>query len=670
MSKASKRLRRVAASAKTSRVTELSILALGATLLAPYAIAQDAAASKEQGDQTTTKSDDDLTEILVTGIRKAFATSQEIKKEADTVVDSITASDIGAFPDKSVAEALQRMSGITVTRFAASGDTTHFSAEPSGVVIRGLPQVRSEFNGRDSFNANSSRGLSFADVSPELMAGVDTYKNATADMIEGGIAGTVNLRTHVPFDSEGFVAAFSGEVGYGDLSEEAKPSGSALISNRWDTGIGEIGLMVNAAYSSVTTESQGLQLNRFFQVQNGGNTNWIPGGVDIRDNTYDRTRTGGSMAVQWKNPAENLTATLQYNRSEYKNEWEEYSLNAGIGNSQTAQDLVLTNPFVFPAVGSGGFEFDSNGVFTSGVLNDSVSSWAGPVNAQLDHPNGNGTGATTGSMNWFCYTWSGAASCPATRGIGLGADTRFSTSTNLTEDTSLNLRWDVNDRLGLNFDAQVVDASVVNFDNSMNSKSATDLYLELHGGGKPSFEFRLPTGFGMTAGGFSDPRNYYHEWTMEHTENSSGKERLIVSTPTSSSATATAGSTGCASVFVARSAIRTSTGPRTTGARCNRSGACSPRKRSSKPKAVGPTRTRRTTWARTCSAAVYSPAVCSSTRTSTWSRTTRRPSTSSRATATPGSRWARARIAWVEWASTARSSGRRFRKTSTRHTSC
>ena len=107
------------------------------------------------------------------------------------------------------------MTGVTVTRFAASGDTSHFSAEPSGVVVRGLPQVRSEFNGRDSFNANSSRGLSFGDVSPELMAGVDTYKNMTADMIEGGLAGTVNLRTHVPLDSEGFVAAFSAEMGMG-----------------------------------------------------------------------------------------------------------------------------------------------------------------------------------------------------------------------------------------------------------------------------------------------------------------------------------------------------------------------------------------------------------------------------------------------------------------------
>src|SRR5689334_20655146 len=310
-------------------------------------MAQDAAAPADNTKATTTKSDDEMTEILVTGIRKALQTSQEIKKEADTVIDSITATDIGAFPDKSVAEALQRMSGVTVTRFAASGDTTHFSAEPSGVVIRGLPQVRSEFNGRDSFNANSSRGLSFSDVSPELMAGVDTYKNATADMIEGGIAGTVNLRTRVPFDSEGFTAAFSAELGYGTLAEEAKPAGSMLLSNRWDTSAGEFGVMLNAAYSNVVTESQGVQLLRFFNATDvaayGGGTKWIPGGVDIRQNTYDRTRKGGSFATQWKSPNDALLATLQYNRSEYENNWEEYSLTASVGDSQQPQGLVLNS---------------------------------------------------------------------------------------------------------------------------------------------------------------------------------------------------------------------------------------------------------------------------------------------------------------------------------------
>jgi len=525
VSKASKRLRREAVSAKKLRASDLSILALGATLLAPYAIAADADQDAAAPSTTTTKADDDLTEILVTGIRKALATSQDIKKEADTVVDSITASDIGAFPDKSVAEALQRMSGITVTRFAASGDTTHFSAEPSGVVIRGLPQVRSEFNGRDSFNANSSRGLSFADVSPELMAGVDTYKNATADMIEGGIAGTVNLRTHVPFNSEGFVAAFSGEVGYGDLAEEAKPAGSLLVSNRWETGIGDIGLMANAAYSETVQQSQGVQLLRFFNNENiaqfGGGTKWVPGGIDIRENTYTRTRKGGSLAAQWRSPEESLLATLQYNRSEYQNDWEEYSLSAGLGNAQTAQDLVVTTPTSVPAVGTPAYEFDSNGVFMRGVINQDSNQWVGSDTPALAHPNGYNVGNPS-YLQWYCHAWNGNG-CPATRAPTLGADTRSSTQTNVTEDLSLNLRWDVTERLGLNFDVQRIESTVENFDNSTTARTAADLFLDISHG-KPQFEFRNPTGFANTPGGFADPFNYFHEWTMEHTEDSDGNE--------------------------------------------------------------------------------------------------------------------------------------------------
>ncbi len=102
----------------------------------------------------------------------------------------MTATDIGSFPDKSVAEALQRVAGITVSRLQSNDDSTHFSAEPAGVLIRGLTFVRTEFNGRDSFSADGYRGLNFNDISPELMAGVDVYKNQTAEMIEGGIAGS------------------------------------------------------------------------------------------------------------------------------------------------------------------------------------------------------------------------------------------------------------------------------------------------------------------------------------------------------------------------------------------------------------------------------------------------------------------------------------------------
>jgi len=93
-------------------------------------------------------------EVVVTGVRAALESAQSIKLDADTFVDSITATDIGAFPDKSVAEALQRVPGITVSRLQSSDDSNHFSAEPSSVLIRGLTFVRTQFNGRDSFSAS------------------------------------------------------------------------------------------------------------------------------------------------------------------------------------------------------------------------------------------------------------------------------------------------------------------------------------------------------------------------------------------------------------------------------------------------------------------------------------------------------------------------------------
>ena len=225
--------------------------------------------------QTTSASNpaDTVDEVVVVGVRKSLATSQEIKKNADTVVDSITATDIGAFPDKSVAEALQRVPGITVSRLQSSDDSSHFSAEPASVLIRGLTQVRTEFNGRDSFSADANRGLNFNDISPELMAGVDSYKNQTAEMIEGGIAGVVNLRTRVPFDSKGFVLSLSGKANYGDRSEKATYEYSGIISNIWDTDVGRFGLMANYANSHVLTQTEGVVMQRIGTFCSAGNNN-------------------------------------------------------------------------------------------------------------------------------------------------------------------------------------------------------------------------------------------------------------------------------------------------------------------------------------------------------------------------------------------------------------
>ncbi len=110
-------------------------------------------------------------EVLVSGTRQNLQNAQEVKRNAATFVDAISAEDIGSLPDRSVLEAMQRVPGVSIERFAAANDPDHFGVEGSGAVIRGMSATRSEFNGRDSFTANSGRGLSFQDVPPELMGG-------------------------------------------------------------------------------------------------------------------------------------------------------------------------------------------------------------------------------------------------------------------------------------------------------------------------------------------------------------------------------------------------------------------------------------------------------------------------------------------------------------------
>jgi len=150
-----------------------------------------------------------LQEVVVVGVKQAISTSQQIKKVAPTFVDSVTATDIGAFPDKSASESLQRLPGVNVNRLQSNDDSTHPSGEPTNILIRGLSQVRTELNGRDTFSADSGRGLNFNDISPELLSRADAYKNQTADMIDGGIAGTVDMRTRLPFDQDGHVLVAS-----------------------------------------------------------------------------------------------------------------------------------------------------------------------------------------------------------------------------------------------------------------------------------------------------------------------------------------------------------------------------------------------------------------------------------------------------------------------------
>ncbi|MDO3384417.1 TonB-dependent receptor [Gilvimarinus sp. SDUM040013] len=477
----------------------------------------------------TVAADEDmmLEEVVVKGMRQSLESAQDIKRNAPTVVDSITAKDLGSFPDKSVAEALQRVAGITVNRFAASSDTAHFSAEPSGVVVRGLNQVRTEFNGRTSFSANSSRGLSWGDVSPELMAGVDTYKNQMAELIEGGIAGTVNMRTRLPFDQDGQMMALTINGNYGDLSEELTPEVSGLYSNRWETSAGEFGFLGNFAYSDVTTKTEGVQyfrMNRFRNIYGEDTLRYIPATVNMRENIYDRVRKGVALAMQYQNPSETVVLTTQYNRSEYDNAWEEYVVQVSPADLSFGESVFFevedAGGAPVPAPGAGDFVFDDQGLFQTGVMNSQIG-WWGNDNAESAGFAANAAGQP---MVNACYGWNGCE--PATRGSDMTAATRSNNNQNMTQDFSVNLKWSISDSIRSNFDVQYVDSTVQNYDIEVGMGTYADVDLDISGE-LPSVNLLDPTNVNLSPGKWANPNNYRIHNIMDHVEDSSGDQLAL-----------------------------------------------------------------------------------------------------------------------------------------------
>ena len=317
--------------------------------------AADAAKDKTKTKKTATTEDGkdaaSLEAITVTGIRASVERAQDIKHDADTFVDSVSALDIGALPDRSVTETLSRIPGVTIDHFLSVGDPEHFSAEGNGVQVRGLTQVRSELNGRDSFSANGGHSLSFQDVPSELMSGIDVFKNQKADMIEGGLGGTVNLRTFMPFDFKEQKIAASASENYGDFVKKYKPSASLLYSNRWDTRFGEMGFLVDLADSKLATRTDGLFVRPFFKNAAG---EWVPRGADWRTLTYDRKRDGAYMAFQWR-PSSDLEMYATAFQSKYHEVWYEDAIF--VSNDPTQVRIDASQPSQV-----------NNGVFQSGRL--------------------------------------------------------------------------------------------------------------------------------------------------------------------------------------------------------------------------------------------------------------------------------------------------------------
>ncbi|MBX9896369.1 MAG: TonB-dependent receptor [Qipengyuania sp.] len=203
-----------------------------ALMLPEVASAQDAGA----GDSADAGSP-----IVVTGIRGSLQSALNEKRNADSLVEVIQAEDIGKLPDQNLAEVLENIPGVQITRDAGIG---------TGVQIRGSNDNRTEINGVGTVGSGSGRGgISFEDVNAAIIASVEVIKAPTAMTTEGSVGGTINLRTIRPLNLRDPLIAARVQGEYSELSESFRPRISASFGNKWTVGDGELGVVLSGSYA-------------------------------------------------------------------------------------------------------------------------------------------------------------------------------------------------------------------------------------------------------------------------------------------------------------------------------------------------------------------------------------------------------------------------------------
>jgi TonB-dependent receptor len=242
--------------------------------------------------------------VVIAGTRLAIASAIDLKKNAATVTDSIVAEDVGQFPDKNVGEALSRMTGVQISSDFGEGNQ---------ISIRGVqPDLnRIEINGASVLStADGTRAPDLRELPSELIKSIEVVKGVTADLTEGGIGGTVLIRTNRPLDFKKFTFASTVAAEQNSLRGGVQPRASLLIADQFFGR--RLGLMANLVHDKVLTQAD--------RVRNSG---WR----FLRDWDFSPEKTVPSL-----NPAAaavfdrtGCTALAGVDRTDCERQWYDYS---------------------------------------------------------------------------------------------------------------------------------------------------------------------------------------------------------------------------------------------------------------------------------------------------------------------------------------------------------
>ena len=300
------------------RKTPVTILAVSIGLalqMGAAAHAQEAAQTTESGQTTPAEGTvDTLDTVSVTGYRASVERALDIKRGEAGVVDAIVAEDIGKFPDLNLAESLQRIPGVVITRDAGEGrniSVRGLGPDFTRVRINGMEALTTVGSTDQNGGSNRGRGFDFNVFASDLFSQLIVRKTAQADVEEGSLGATVDLRTARPFDYDGFTLVASGQASYADIGDTTDPRVAGLIANTWADG--KFGALLSVAYSERRALEEGSGSGRWARgTSNNGFNPASPYAPALSADTFhprfprytlmehDQKRTGVTASLQFK----------------------------------------------------------------------------------------------------------------------------------------------------------------------------------------------------------------------------------------------------------------------------------------------------------------------------------------------------------------------------------
>ncbi|AQT60997.1 TonB-dependent receptor [Cellvibrio sp. PSBB023] len=365
--------------------------------------------------------DDNLEEVMVTGIRASLEASADTKRNSAGVVDAINSEDMGKFPDTNLAESLQRITGVSISRVNGEGSEVTvrgFGGDNNMITLNGrmMPAANAYGGGSGSggTRGGATRAFDFANLASESVSAVEVYKTSKANIATGGIGATVNIKTARPLDNGGFKASIGGKAVMDSTNrtgDDVTPELSGIVS--WADDSDMFGVSLTASQQKRDFGNSNATVNdwnigrwgtnnlysfaddaEIINAPDEGQLYARPNDIRYAFSDSQRERTNAQLTLQFR-PQENLTTTVDYTYAE--NNISEHRGEATIwfANGNSVDRL----------------EFDNSPVASPIIISEKLSG--------KDH----------------------------------GFEQQYREQTNTLESTGLNVEWQVNDRFSLALDA-------------------------------------------------------------------------------------------------------------------------------------------------------------------------------------------------------------------------